>query len=160
MPNVTIEHVILAPLLILQIFLFPITANLLVNTWVDSRRSIALQEVASIIGSTIHQIYTSLNHEAISAGTLTQQLIIPQLIENYPYVVTATLHEVSESASNSSKILDLHLKLKDVTSSVNATVLLNENVYWQDSSFISTFSKAYLKAEKFTNGTIILSFGG
>jgi len=71
MGHVTIEYMIMLPILILQIFLFPLTANWLMNIWVDSRRTLALQDVAGHLGSTIQQLYFSLNHETISNGKAT-----------------------------------------------------------------------------------------
>ncbi|HJW97500.1 MAG TPA: hypothetical protein VJ529_00095, partial [Candidatus Bathyarchaeia archaeon] len=62
MVHVTIEYMIMVPVLVLQIFLFPLTANWLMTTWVDSRRNLALQDVASHLSSTIQQLYLSLNH--------------------------------------------------------------------------------------------------
>lgn len=58
----TLEYMILIPILILQIFLFPIFVTSVVNNWVDQRRELALEEIAGHIGSSIQQIYYSLNH--------------------------------------------------------------------------------------------------
>ncbi|MEM2280902.1 MAG: hypothetical protein QXZ68_02800, partial [Candidatus Bathyarchaeia archaeon] len=57
MAHITIEYVIMLPILIMQILLFPLTASWLMNIWVDSRRTLALQEVASHLGSVIQQVY-------------------------------------------------------------------------------------------------------
>jgi len=163
MPHVTIEYVIMVPVLILQIFLFPLTANWLMNIWVDSRRTLALQEAASHLGSTIQQIYFSLNHETISAGTATQKSNVPPFIENYPYTGNATLRTVLDPALNSSKVLEVTLKLKTVGTTVTTSVILGQNVQWQESTFISNSTNACIKAEKFWDGDeyiIRLSFGG
>jgi len=163
MPHVTIEYVIMVPVLILQIFLFPLTANWLMNIWVDSRRTLALQEVASHLGSTIQQVYFSLNHETISAGTATQKSDVPPFIENYPYTGNATLRTVLDPALNSSKVLEITLKLKTVGTTVTTSVILGQNVQWQESTFISNSTNACIKAEKFWDGDeyiIRLSFGG
>jgi hypothetical protein len=159
MPHITIEYVIMVPVLILQIFLFPLTAGWLMNIWVDSRRTLALQETASHLGSTIQQIYFSLNHQTISAGTATQKSNVPPFIENYPYTGNAILRTVSDQ-SNSSKVLELTLRLKIVGTTVTTSVILGQNVVWQESTFISNSTNACIRAEKFTNGTISLSFGG
>jgi hypothetical protein len=160
MPHITIEYVIMVPVLILQIFLFPLTASWLMNVWVDSRRTLALQEVASHLGGTIQQIYFSLNHETISAGTLTQKSNVPPLIESYPYTGTATLSSVLESALNSSKVLKITLRLGVVGTTVTTSVILGQNVKWVESTFVSNSTNACIKAEKLVNGTISLSFGG
>lgn len=160
MPQITIEYMIMIPILILQIFLFPFTANWLMNIWVDSRRTLVLQESAYHLGSTIQQIYFSLNHETVSAGTVTHRSNVPPFIENHPYTGNATLRKVSDPPSNSSKILDITLKLKTVGTTVATSVVLGENVEWKESTFVSNSTNACIIAEKFTNGTICLSFGG
>jgi len=160
MPHVTIEYVIMVPVLIMQILLFPLTANWLMNIWVDSRRTLALQEAGSHLGSTIQQIYFSLNHQSISAGTVTQKVNIPLFIENYHYIATATLKTVLDPALNSSKVLEIKLKLAVVGTTVTSSVVLGQNVQWKESTYISNSTNAGVLAEKFANGTICLSFRG
>jgi hypothetical protein len=149
---------IMMPMLILQIFLFPLTASWLMNVWVDSRRTLALQEVASHLGSTIQQLYFSLNHESISAGTATYSPGLPPFIEDYYYTGNATLRTVSGSA-NSSKVLQITLKLAKTKVTVTALVILGPNVLWQPSVFISNSTNAIVSAEKLSDGTIRLYFG-
>src|SRR3990170_2895324 len=103
---------IMIPVLILQIFLFPLTAAWIMNTWVDSRRTLALQEVCSHLGSSLQQLYSSLNHETISAGTVTNNLDIPRLIEEYSYVGNATLRTVS--GNDSAKVLEITLRFVSI----------------------------------------------
>ncbi|MDH7477330.1 MAG: hypothetical protein QHH17_02985 [Candidatus Bathyarchaeota archaeon] len=160
MPHVTIEYVIMVPVLILQIFLFPLTASWLMNIWVDSRRTLALQEAASHIGSSIQQVYFALNHDSISAGTVTQKVDVPPFIENYPYIGNATLKTVLDPALNSSKVLEITLKLRTVGTTVTTSVILGQNVTWRESTFVSNSTNACIMVEKFANGTICLSFGG
>lgn len=157
MPHITIEYVIMVPVLILQIFLFPLTAGWLMNIWVDSRKSLALQEAASHLGSTIQQIYFSLNHETIGAGTVTQKTNIPTFIENHVYTGNATLRTLSQS-DNSSKVLDITLRIQDTGFSVTTRVILGNNVVWQNSTFVSNSVNAGIRATKFANGTISLAF--
>jgi len=160
MPHVTIEYVIMIPVLILQIFLFPLTASWLMNIWVNSRRTLALQEVAGHMGSTLQQTYFLLNHETIFVGTVTQKLNVPPFIEDYPYTGTAKLKTVLDPALNSSKVLEITLKLRTVGTTVTSSVILGQNVLWRESAFISNSTNAGIKAQKFTNGSIYLSFGG
>lgn len=160
MPHVTIEYVIMVPVLILQIFLFPLTASWLMNIWVDSRRTLALQEAASHLGSSIQQVYFVLNHDSISAGTVTQKVDVPPFIENYPYVGNATLKTVLDPSLNPSKVLQITLKLRTVGTTVTTSVILGQNVTWIESIFVSNSTSACIRAEKLTNGTICLSFGG
>jgi len=159
-PHVTIEYVIMVPVLILQIFLFPLAASWLMNIWVDSRRTLALQEAASHMGSSIQQVYSALNHDSISAGAVTQRVDVPPFIENYPYIGNATLKAVSDPSLNSSKVLQITLQLRTVGTIVTTSVILGQNVAWKESVFVSNSTNACIRAEKFANGTICLSFGG
>ena len=158
MPHVTIEYVIMVPVLIMQIFLFPLTASWLMNIWVDSRRTLALQEAASHLGSTIQQIFFSLNHTTILSGTVTQKANVPTFIENYPYTGTATLRSIS--GLGSSKVLDITLRLVTVGTTVTSSAILGSNVFWQESTFVSNSINTCIRAEKMMDGTIYLSFGG
>jgi hypothetical protein len=147
-PHVTIEYVIMVPLLILQIFLFPLSASWLMNVWVDSRRSLALQDAASHLGSTMQQLYFSLNHGSISKGTVTYTPGLPPFIESSHYVGTAVLRTVSNSTANSTKILDLTLSLIGTGSRVTTSVIMGPNVLWQDSTFVSNSTHACVSATK------------
>lgn len=159
MPHVTIEYVIMIPILIMQIFLFPLTASWLMNIWVDSRRTLALQDVASHLGSTIQQLYFSLNHETVSAGMVTYSPGLPPFIENYHYTGNATLQGVLDPTLNSSKVLELTLTLAKTRTIVTTSVILGPNILWRESTFISNSTNACVSAEKFPNGTICLYFG-
>ena len=159
MPHITIEYVIMMPILILQIFLFPLTAGWLMNVWVNSRRSLALQDVASHLGSTIQQLYFSLNHETISAGKATYLPGLPPFIEDFPYVGNATLRTVLDPALNSSKVLELTVRLVSTTDMVNTQVILGPNVSWKESVFMSNSTNACVSAEKNQTGTILIQFG-
>jgi hypothetical protein len=160
MPHVTIEYMIMMPVLILQIFLFPLTASWLMNVWIDSRRTLALQDVASHLGSTVQQLYFALNHETISAGTATYLPGLPPFIEDIVYTGNATLRTVLDPIMNSSKILELTIRLVGTKNSVTTTVILGSNVNWRESVFLSNSTQACVSAEKFPNGTISLRFGG
>ena len=161
MAHITIEYVIMIPILILQIILFPLTASWLMTIWVDSRRTLALQEVASHLGSVIQQVYFTLNHETITVGTITQKPDVPPFIENYPYIGNATLKTVLDPSMNASKVLTITLRLKGTGTKVTTTVLLGQNVAWRESTFISNSTNACIIAQKFANnGTIRLAFGG
>lgn len=160
MAHITIEYVIMLPILILQIILFPLTASWLMNIWVDSRRSLALQEVASRLGSVVQQVYFTLNHETITVGIVTQRPDVPPLIENYPYTATATLKTILNPALNSSKLLEITFNLKGTGTTVTTSVLLGQNAVWHNSTFISNSTNACIIAQKFANNTIALSFGG
>jgi len=160
MPHVTIEYMIMMPILILQIFLFPLTASWLMNIWVDSRRSLALQDVASHLGSTIQQLYFSLNHQTISAGKATYLPGLPPLIENSPYIGNASLRTALDPVLNSSKVLELTVRLVSTKIMVNTQVILGPNVSWKESVFMSNSTNACVSAEKNQTGTtILIQFG-
>ena len=158
MPQITIEYMIMVPILILQIFLFPLTAGWIMNTWVDSRQILALQETASYIGSSIHQTYAALSHESLSAGIVTNKLEIPSSIEGLSYFGNATLRSTLDS--NSSKILDINLYIIDSGIHTKTSVTLGQDVQWQNSSFESNSAEANILAEKLESGLILFSFGG
>lgn len=158
MPHVTIEYMIMIPVMILQIFLFPIMASWLMNTWVDSRRTLALQDVASHLGSAMQQLYFSLNHDTISSGNVTYSPGLPPLIESAYYVANATLLTGSHTQSNSSAYLELTVKLVGTSDIVTTTVVLGSNVLWQQSTFVSNSNYACVNANK-SMGIILLWFG-
>jgi hypothetical protein len=161
MPHVTIEHMIMMPILILQIFLFPLTASWIMNIWVNSRRNLTLQEVASHLGSTIQQVYYLLNHKTMD-GTLTQETDLPLLIENVPYSGNATLRAVLDPTldptGSSSKLLELTLKLSVIGTTTTTSVLLGQNVLWLESAYVSTSPNSGVTATKSQDGTISMSF--
>jgi hypothetical protein len=156
--QITIEYMIMIPILIMQIFLFPLTAGWIMNTWVDSRRTLALQEIDSHLSSSIQQIYSSLNHDTISAGTVTNTLDVPPFIEGYAFTGNATLRTLG-AAANSSKVLDLTLRLLGTSIQTTASVTLGQNAEWNQSSVLKSNSTlASINAEKQPNGTILLYF--
>jgi hypothetical protein len=160
MPHVTIEYMIMIPMLILQIFLFPLTASLLMSTWVNSRRALALQDVAGHLGSTIQQLYFALNHATIHAGKATYSPGLPPFIEDIDYTANGVLRTVLAAGLNSTKVLDLTVKLTGTTNAVATTVILGLNVEWRQSTFMSNSTHATVTGEKFLNGTISLQFEG
>lgn len=161
MPHITIEYVILLPVLILQIFLFPLATSLVMNSWVDSRRTLALQEVTSHIGSSIQQVYFTLNHATVAAGNLTKKANVPHFIENYPYAGNATLKSVLDGSElNSSKVLEITFRLLGTEIKAETTVILGPNAIWKESTFMSNSTNACITARKDSNGTITLAFGG
>ena len=163
MPQITIEYMIMIPLLILQIFLFPLVAGLIMNGWADSRRTLELQETGSHLGSSIQQLYSSLNHDSISTGLVTDKLELPPFIEGYAYEGNATLRTALDPLLNSSKILDITLTLKGTNIHSALSVTLGQNAEWQDSVFASNSTNLSVNAEKYfdhENEAIIrLSFG-
>ena len=157
--SITIEYIIMVPILILQIFLFPLTAGWLMNIWVDSRQNLSLHDAASHLGSVIQQLYFSLNHNTITTGTATYTSDLPPFIENHHYRGNATLRTVLDPEMNSSKTLELTLKLVNTKIEVATRIILGPNALWKDSTFTSNSTEACVSAEKFANGSICLFFG-
>jgi hypothetical protein len=157
--HVTIEYVIMVPMLILEIFLFPIFANAVMNTWVNSRQTLALQDVAGQLGSAVQQLYFSLNHDSVPSGTVTYSPGLPPFIESSFYMGDATLSS-SASPGSGPSFLQLTVTLVGTSNSVTTTVILGSNVLWQPSVFMSNSTDACVTAQKFSNGTILLWFGG
>jgi len=158
--HITIEYVIMLPILIMQIFLFPLTAGWLMDVWVNSRRTLALQETADNLGSSLQQMYFTLNHVTIPAGTITQKANVPPFIETYPYTGNCTLITVLSPPANSSKILKLMLKMSTVGTTVSTSVVLGPNVQWLGSIFRSNSTAAAIRANKLSSGVVQLSFIG
>ncbi len=146
------------PILLMQVFLFPLTAAWLMNIWVDSRRTLAVQDVASHLGSTIQQLYFSLNHGTMSTGKATYSPGLPPYIEDCAYYANGTLRNVS-SQQGASKVLDLEVRLVSTKISVTTTVMLGSNVQWQESTFMSNSTHAVISAIKQVDGSITLYFG-
>ena len=157
--HVTIEYVIMMPMLILGTILFPIFANAVMNTWVNSRQTLALQDVAGQLGSAVQQLYFSLNHDSVPSGTVTYSPGLPPFIESSFYTGEATLSSSASPGSNPS-FLQLTVTLVGTSNSVTTTVILGSNVLWQPSIFMSNSTDACVTAQKFSNGTILLWFGG
>ena len=158
MVQVSIEYMIMVPVLIAQIFLFPMVASVIMNNWVDSRRTIAIQEIASHLSSSLQQVYSSLNHETIAAGKVSSLLDLPSYIEDYSYRGNATLHMVGSSA-NGSKVLEITLWYVGVKVSTTATATFGNNMEWTNTNFVSNATSPSIVAVKQSNGTIRMSFG-
>ncbi|MEM3704020.1 MAG: hypothetical protein QXX79_06370 [Candidatus Bathyarchaeia archaeon] len=152
MAHIAIEYVIMVPVLILQIFLLPLATNLIMGMWTDSRRTLALQDAASHLGSAIQQLYFTLNEEEILAGTVTLESPVPPLIDGLSYTGNATLKTALDLILNSSKILEITLTLQNVGVTAYTSVILGQNVEWQNSTFISDSLNAGIKAEKIGSG--------
>lgn len=157
MAQVTIEYMIMIPVLILQIFLFPIVAGVIINAWDGSRRTLELQDTAGHLGSTIQQFYYTINHGSIANGAMTINLDIPPLIEGYAY--TVTLRHVTQ-LDTTCQVMNVTLKLIEFNNAASALVTLGDNVDWQENlAFNSTDHSLCLNADK-TSNSIVLSFGG
>jgi len=152
--QITIEYMIMVPVLIMLIFLLPFTTSLIMDGWADSRRTLALREMAGHLGSSIQQLYSSLSHESVTAGSVTYKLEISPFIEGYAYVGNATLRSILDPSFNSSKILDTTLSLMGANGEATVSITLGQNVEWiQSSTFMSNSTDASINAEKYWAGT-------
>lgn len=154
MPHVSMEYAIMVPILLVQVILIPMATGWMMDAWVIRRRETALQDVASHIGTTIQQLYFSLNRKEIAAGTTTQAANVPSSIESIPYVITA-----SDTKVENSTIIDLYLALMGTSITATTRVTLGPNVLWGQSTFVSNSTSASIKVEKFSNDTLNFSFG-
>jgi len=156
--HITIEYVILIPLLFAQILVFPLAASIMTSSWADAHRDVALQGAASHLASTIQQLYLSVNREEIVAGNITQTSTLPPTIESYPYTATGSLSAPLDS--NSSRVLTLTLRLEEAGNTATATALLGPNARWDGGTFRSISPNASIKVRKFVDGTLLFSFEG
>jgi hypothetical protein len=155
--HITIEYMIMIPVLIMQIFLFPLTATVIMDTWADSRMTLELQTTAGHLGSSIQQLYYTINHGSISSGSMKITLDVPPLIEGRAY--TTTLSHVTH-LDTSYQIMNVTLKLIGTKDQTSTLVTLGPNVDWQENlAFNSTSHNLSLVASK-TADSIWVSFGG
>ncbi|MCW4033889.1 MAG: hypothetical protein NWF03_00840 [Candidatus Bathyarchaeota archaeon] len=158
MVSVTIEYVILVPLLFTQVIVFPLVASTMTNSWQDSQRDVALQEIANHMASTIQQLYLTVNQDEILTGDITQVLTLPVTVSSYPYIATGSLSTSSDP--DAAKVLTVTLTLDEVDNTVTAAAVLGPNVFWADSTFRSTASNNVIELNKASDGNLTFSFGG
>ena len=151
MVQVAIEYMILTPVLILLIFLLPLTANAVVNSYANSRQTSELKDISSHLGSTIQQVYFSLNHETIPPSTVSFNTGIPPLLEGYKYTVNGTSRADPISGAT---IVNFQLRLDGSGVTTNSSITLGPNVVWINSFFFSNSASAYISATKSSNSTI------
>ena len=157
MPSVTIEYVILIPLLFTQVIVFPFVASTITSNWQDSQRDVELQDAANHLASTIQQLYLTINRDEVLECTITQASPVPVTVGSYPYNATGSLSSLS---GNSTRFLSVTLTLDEVGNTATAAAVLGHNVNWTESTLRSTSTDAYIQVQKFSNGTVAFSFGG
>jgi len=156
--SVAIEYVILIPLLFTQVIVFPFVASTMASSWQDSQRNVELQDAADHLASTIQQLYLTINNEDILAGTVTQASTLPVTVSSYPYTATGSLS--SPSDPDSTRILTVTLTLEEVDNTATAAAVLGPNVQWTESTLRSNSAEASIDVQKFSNSTLVFSFGG
>jgi hypothetical protein len=157
-PQISVQYMIMIPVLILQIFLFPLAAQAIMNTYSDSRMSIELQTATGHMGSSIQQLYYTMNQLTDSpTGSVKIDLDTPAQIEGHAY--TTTLHQVAYMDS-SCQIMNVTLKIVGTNTQSSTLVTLGQNVDWPENlAFNSTANDLSLIATK-TGNSIWISFGG
>ena len=158
MPSVTIEYLILIPLLFTQVIVFPLVASTMTSNWQNSQLDNELLEAAGHLASTIQQLYLTVDRDEILAGTVTQSSPVPVSVGSYRYIATGSLS--SPSDPDAFKILTLTLTLDEVGNTVTAKAVLGPNVQWINSTLQSGSSTACIIVQKFSNNTLAFSFGG
>lgn len=157
MPNVTIEYVILIPLLFTQVIVFPYVASTITSNWQESQRDTTLKGAADHLASTIQQLYLTVNREEILTGTITHTLRIPATIDSYPYTATGSLS--NPSGPESTRILTVTLMLDEAGNTATSSAVLGDNVDWTDSTLRSNSADVVIQVEK-VDDTLTFSFGG
>ncbi len=158
MVSITIEYVILIPLLFTQVIIFPLVASTMTNSWQDSQRDVALQDVANHVASTIQQLYLTANRDEILTGNINQFTNLPVSISSYPYSVTAALS--SPPDPDAVRVLTVTVTLDDLDNVVNAAAVLGSNVEWVESTLRSNSVNASINVAKDADGDLTFSFGG
>jgi hypothetical protein len=155
-PSVTIEYVILIPLLFTQVIVFPLVASTMTASWQNSQRDIELQDAADHLASTIQQLYLTLDRDEILGCTVNQSSPVPVTVASYPYNATCSL---SDPPGDAAKVLTVSLELDNVGNTANASAVLGTNVEWVPSTLRSNSADASINVEK-ADDTLTFSFGG
>ena len=160
MAHVTVEYMIMVPVLILQIFIFPLAAASLMGAWSGSRMSLQLEEISGDMGSSMQQLYYTMNHESISSGTITTSITVPTSIQDgsngHNYRITLTN---ATNPGSSVMVMNLTLTLMGAKGSASSIVTLGTNAAWPNNSTFYSNQVNEICANK-TSGIITLSFQG
>ena len=156
MAHITIEYMIMIPVLIMQIFLFPYAATVIMGTWVDQHRSLELQEIAGHLASSVQQIYFTMNRASDGSSSLTSILDTPSTVDDH-FFYNITLHDVSNPGS-SVKVMKITLTLLGANAESSSLITLGDNAAWQDG--VTYRSNATSISAIKSSGSIWISFGG
>jgi hypothetical protein len=155
-PHVGIEYAIMLPILVLQVIVLPLSVSWMVSVWTNDRMKGEIQEAANQVSSTIKQLYLALKSPnvlpTITSSPIVQTLNFPTTLESHPYYATGP-------PSGWIKTLNLHFTLQGTGITADSSANFGSSVYWNSSTFRSDSSSTCIKAWKYSNGTIKLSFG-
>lgn len=146
----------MVPVLILEIFLFPFVATVIMDNWMDAQRNLELQDIAGNIGSSIQQLYYTISR-ADDSGTMQLNLDIPQSVNQYAYTVT---FGQAPQVDTSYKVMNVTLQFISAEGSSSSLVTLGNDIVWQNNlSFNSTTPSLSFVATK-SGGNVVLTLGG
>lgn len=159
MTQITIEYMIMVPVMILQIFLFPYVAVMLMDNWTSSRQTIELGDIASQVGSTVQQMYYIINHASVNSGSASMKvaLDIPQTVDNIAYTVILSHASNVDSAY---QIMNITLHVNKGSAQTSTLVTLGDNIDWENNLSFSSFTRNLTLTATKTANTITLSLGG
>jgi hypothetical protein len=155
MAHITIEYMIMIPVLIIQIFIFPYAATVIMNTYVDQHRSLELQEIAGHLGSTVQQLYFTMNRASNPNNCLTAELGTPSTVDSHFYNIT--LQDIG-NPSSSAKIMKITLNLIGANGEASSLITLGIDAAWQDGATFKSNVTSIAATE--SSGSIWLSFEG
>jgi hypothetical protein len=150
---------IMIPVMILQIFLFPYVAVMLMDGWTSSRQTIELQDIASQLGSTVQQMYYIINHASVSSGSASMNvaLSIPETVDNTAYTVTLSHASNIDSAY---QVMNITLHINKGSAVTSTLVTLGDNINWQNNIAFSSLTRNLTFSATKTANTITLTLGG
>jgi len=156
MSHVGIEYAILLPILIAQVILLPLCASWLMSVWTNDRMKGEIQAAANQVSGSITQLYLAVASPNVlptsASSPVIQTLNFPTTIESHIYYATGP-------PSGNYTILNLHFTLQGTGIATSSSTNFGSSILWQSSKFFSNSSSACIKAWKYSNGTIKLSFG-
>jgi hypothetical protein len=155
--HITIEYMIMIPVLIMMIFIFPFVATVIMGTWTQSITTMELQTTAGHMSSSIQQLCYTINYGSYINGTMKITLAVPTLIQGHTY--TTTLSHVTHTDS-SFQLMNVTLKIVGGEAQASSLITLGSNINWQENlAFNSTAHLLSLGANKTAN-SVWLFFGG
>jgi hypothetical protein len=157
--HITIEYMIMVPVMILQIFLFPYVAVTLMDNWTESRQTIELQDIASQISSTVQQMYYVINHASVSSGSASMKvaLDIPRTVDSTAYLVTLSHASNVDSAY---QVMNITLHTSSGRAQTSTIVTLGDNIEWQNNLEFSSLTRNLTITATKTAESITLTLGG
>jgi len=156
MANIVTEHLLLIPLTIVTIIIFSSVANTVTQNYLQQQNLLIAQDAVNQLATTLQQIHYSLNQNEITPSIVLKTSPLPKTILSSSYIVRGAL-EIPKEITVGRK-LTLTLFLQGVALIVNKTIVLTPNTIWKDSVLSSLSSEANIEFQKFTNGTIQISF--